>query len=184
MIEMNTCLHKNQWIDELIWNMNSTMSNMNEFMHSVISQSINSSVQWIHLVPNDLDEYIYMQESMIKWTHLLHEVNCTMNSFSQNFDEFIYLQSCIEWTHLIHEFNYEENQWMSLYKSWILEVGSDPYLKHFGFWVQPRPEPFGSGSDLRVTVPGPEPFGSPDLHVGPMPHLIIPNNFASTLCLS
>ncbi len=133
MIEMKTCLCMNQWIDELIWNMNSTMSKMNEFMHSVISQSMNSSVQWIHLVPNDLDEFVYTQESMIKWTHLLHEVNCTMNSFSHNFNEFIYLQSCIKWIHLIHEFNYEENQWMNSLKSWILEVRSDLHPKHF--WV-------------------------------------------------
>ncbi len=92
MIEMNTCLCKNQCIHELIWNMNSTMSNMNEFMQSVISQSMNSSVQWIHLVPNDLDEFVYIQESMIKWTicymkstvQWIHLVRILMNSFIYN----------------------------------------------------------------------------------------------------
>ncbi len=164
--------------------MNSTMSNMNEFMHSIISQSMNSLVQWIHLVPNDLDELIYTEESMIKWTHLLHKVNCKMNSFSQNFDEFIHVKSYIKWTHLIHEFNYEENQWMNLSKTWILEVVSDPDPKHFWvlsptptqtLWVQVGPAGTRtqtqtlrvSGSSRRTNAS----FNNP-------------NNFASTLCLS
>ncbi len=97
------------------------MMEINEFIYSVIQQSMNLSIQWIHLVHNELDEVINTKESMIKWTYLLHEFDYTMKSFCLIFDELIFLQqSMIRWTHLKHEFNYKENQWIHVFSHIII----------------------------------------------------------------